>query len=158
MFRPVAAVAALLISTAAASGATFLIDFSVNGSQGYTGSFAAPFAGGAVSAFTANIGGVIFDVQDSVGAIVYDAAVNDFTTTISFTNSNATGLCPVAACDLTLFPDPSPIPGDYQAIAPDFSNFDDGTKYSISLVPLPATALLLLGALGLLGLRRSVGG
>ncbi len=152
----IALVSACSMLPAAASAATFLVDFSINGSQGFTGLFDAPSGGGAVSNFTATIDGVVFDVQDGGLGFAYDPTINDFDMTASFTNSNVSAICPVlGTCDLTLFPDPDPlIPGDYQAVAANLSNFDDGTKYEISVIPVPAGFPLLLTCVTIFGLMQ----
>lgn len=157
----IAIIAALGLIPASATAASFTIDFSLNGGQNFTGTFEAPELGGAVTNFTATIDGVVFDVQDNGFGFQYVPLINDFDITSSFTNSNMSAICPIiGTCDLTIFPDPDPlVPGDYSAVAADFSNFDDGTKYEIiadqpPTIPIPAGLPLLVTGLAAIGLVR----
>ena len=67
--KVIALISAFCMLPAAASSATFFIDFSINGSQNFKGTFDAPAVGGAVSNFIATIDGVVFDVQDAASAL-----------------------------------------------------------------------------------------
>jgi hypothetical protein len=142
-----------------ASAATFQIDFSVSGTMSIFGSFEAPITGGLVTGFEVTLSGVTFDTQVSGGAFEYDPVTNDFinyTGFPAFTNSVATALCGAGACGLELYPTNDGSPGDYLAVDALLANIDDGTKYLIvpPAIPLPATALLLLGALACIGAAR----
>ncbi|MEM1273664.1 MAG: hypothetical protein AAGF88_07600 [Pseudomonadota bacterium] len=151
--------AALFFATSMAHAATFSVDFSVNGTMGVVGTFEAPATGGVVSNFSVTLSGVTFDTQVGGGAFEYNPTVNDFenySAFPSYSNSVATGLCAIGACFLEIYPIGDGTPGDYLAIDAALANIDDGTKYLIgpSAIPLPASAALLLAALGSVAFTR----
>lgn len=143
-------------SVGISQAATFEIDFS-NGGGTAIGTFDAPVGGGSVSNFSVTLSGVTFDTSlGSATTFDYDPTIVEFTYSggfASFTNSANYAACAPGECFLEIYPDPTPIPGDYLAVDKLLNNLGPGTKYQIdpvpvNPVPVPAGLALLLTALG----------
>lgn len=135
---------------------------------GLATTFDAPADGGPITGLSISIGGVLFDMPVAGPlAPVYDPLENDINAAAGlfgyFTNSTPAAPCGVGACLLEFEDaesiDPPKLWAAFSLPGGVFGEMLGGGEYVITppadaVVPLPASAALLAGALGLLGLSR----
>ena len=155
-FRAVGLAAALALAPAAAQAITWNIDF---GSVATT--FEAPAVGGLVGGLVVTLGGITFDTPDLTGdAPVFDPATNDFSGEGGGIFSYYSGVagCPEALCLLEFENRVDPFTPPLWAVFPLAMGVPGAViasgNYEISPIPLPAPLMVMLAAIGGLGLVR----